>query len=104
VNRFASTLILAAAPLLAVGMVTQSESASVNSTAGVSSIARNSDATKQSFRGYWLDGSNFTQDAGYSPEEISPQLWGLTQAADKLHQCRSVPIKISSVRKKQLAS
>jgi hypothetical protein len=70
VNRFASTLILAAAPLLAVGMVTQSESASVNSTAGVSSIARNSDATKQSFRGYWLDGSNFTQDAGYSPNGL----------------------------------
>jgi hypothetical protein len=66
VNRFASTLILAVAPLLAVGVLTQSEGVSINSMTDISSIARNSGAAKQSFRGYWLDGSNFTQDAGYS--------------------------------------
>jgi len=66
VKRFALTLILAAVPLLAVGMLVQSEGASIGSLAGVSSVPQNSSSANQSFRGYWLDGSNFTQDAANS--------------------------------------
>ena len=70
-NRFAWTLILAAVPLFAAGMLAQSEGVSGDASANSFSAAARSANAKQFFHGYWTDGSNFTQDASFLAEEFS---------------------------------
>jgi peptidoglycan hydrolase CwlO-like protein len=70
-NRFALTLILAAVPLFAAGMLAQSEDVSSDASSTIYSASANSTKAKQFFRGTWIDGSNFTQDASSITNEFS---------------------------------
>jgi len=68
-NRFALILILAAVSLFAAGMLAQSEN--VSDDGPPNNLSASSTRAKQFFRGYWTDGSNFTQDASYLSDEFS---------------------------------
>jgi hypothetical protein len=70
-NRFALIFILAAMPLVAAGMLAQSENVSGDASANALSAAANFAPAKQFFRGYWTDDSNFTQDASYLADGFS---------------------------------
>jgi hypothetical protein len=99
-NRFAWTLILAAVPLFAAGLLAQSEDVSGDASANSFSAATSSANAKQFFHGYWTDGSNFTQDASFLAEEFSAagNFRGAVDQMDVSSRHNAVPVSHSHVQ------